>query len=161
VSRGRSRRGEHTAVGLKECSRVCKYETAPRLGAPAPAMKEGKRQPYAGSNLTARGTRVALERMTSVCAGGHMGISTSTLTARSRFASGRVRRRPLAALALVAALSIGCASSSVRPAATRAEPHGTHRAPERSKGRPSCGSGKAAIGVERKSGTMDLAFTVY
>ena len=51
-----------------------------------------------------------------------MGISTSTLTAtltaRTRLAGRRLRLRPLAALALVAALSAGCASSSVRPAAT-------------------------------------------
>lgn len=47
-----------------------------------------------------------------------MGISTSTLTARSRLAGGRARLRSLVVLALVAALSAGCASTSVRPAAT-------------------------------------------
>jgi len=47
-----------------------------------------------------------------------MGIATSTLIARIRLAGGFVRLRPFAALALVAALSAGCASRSVRPAAT-------------------------------------------
>jgi len=47
-----------------------------------------------------------------------MVIATSTLSARTRLAAGRIRLRPLAALALVAALSAGCASRSIRPAAT-------------------------------------------
>jgi len=47
-----------------------------------------------------------------------MGISTSTLFARILPAGGGVRLRALAAFVLVAALSAGCASTSVRPAAT-------------------------------------------
>ena len=47
-----------------------------------------------------------------------MAVSTSTLRVRNRLAGGHARLRPLAALALVAALSAGCASTSVRPAAT-------------------------------------------